>query len=168
MTEKPKELNEREERLLKAKSDALRLLSFRPRSVQEMRSRLKMKRFTEDIIDDVVDLFQKQGLLNDAQFADLYAQSRIYTRPSGKRQVEQDLKKKGVSSKVVAETMRKLGDYDEKKAARDLVYGRFQKMTGVTRERKKARLFSFLQRRGFSSGIIFSVLQELFSEIEET
>jgi regulatory protein len=168
MTEKSKDSNEREERLLKAKSDALRLLSFRPRSVEEMRSRLKMKRFAADIIDDVLDSFQKQGLLNDAQFADLYAQSRIYTRPSGKRQVEQDLKKKGVSSKVVAETMQKLGDYDEKKAARDLVYTRFMKMTGVTRERKKARLFSFLQRRGFSTSVIFSVLQELFSEIEET
>ena len=157
----------REEALLKAKSDALRLLTFSARSVEELRSRLKMKRFGAEIIDDVVESFQKQGLLNDEKFAELYANSRVYTRPTGKRQVETDLKKKGVPSKIISETLAKMSDYDEKKAARDLVYGRFQKMTGVSREKKKARLFAFLKRRGFDTNIIFKVLSELFSEIQE-
>ncbi len=168
MESKAKEtITEHDERLLKAKSDALRLLSFRARSVEELRSRLKLKKFSADIIDEVIDSFQRQGLLNDEKFAELYANSRVYSRPTGKKQVEADLKKKGISAKVVSETLNKMTDYDEKKAARDLVFSRFHKMTGVSREKKKARLFSFLQRRGFSTAVIFSVLSELFSEVTE-
>ena len=80
----------------------------------------------------------------------------------GKRRLEFDLSKKGLSKETVRKAMDSLGDYDEKKAAKDLVFSRFQKMTGVPDEKKKARLFAFLRRRGFSTETIFSVLSDLF------
>ena len=148
----------------KAKSDALRLLSFRPRSVAELRQRLKLKKYPESIIAPVIELLQKQHLLDDEKFAKLFANSRVNSRPAGKRQIELDLKKKGLPGDLIRRTMESLTDYDEKKTARDLVRRKKQKMSGVSDEKKKARLFGFLQRRGFSSGVIFSVLSELFAE----
>lgn len=151
---------------VKIKSDALRLISFRPRSIDELRRRLKLKRHSDATIEEVIESFKKQGLLDDEKFARLFAHSRVYSRPSGKRQLEFDLKRKGLSDSLVAETLKSLGDYDEKKAARDLIYDRFHKMTGVSKEKKKARLFGFLKRRGFSDGAIFGALSELFKEDE--
>jgi regulatory protein len=148
---------------LKAKSDALRLLSFRPRSVEELRSRLKRKkRYPGEMIERVIGAFQKQGLLDDEKFAKLYAQSRIYSRPVGRRRLALDLSQKGLSRELVAETLAKLSDYDEKQTAKDLVFTRFHKMTGVSREKKKRRLYGFLKRRGFANDTIFAVMSELF------
>ncbi len=150
--------------LLKAKSDALRLLSFRPRSVDEMRRRLRLKRYGPGLVDQVIEVLSRQGLLDDEKFAKLYSQSRLFTRPSGKRQIEFELKRKGVPKEVVARTMEGLEGYDEKRAAVDLVRLRMAKMTGVSAQKKKARVFGFLKRRGFSNSAIFSVFDELFKD----
>lgn len=162
--EKKKEAAGPEETLLKAKSDALRLLSFRPRSVSEMRQRLKMKRFPADVIERTVELLSAQGLLNDEQFAKLFAHSRVFSRPSGKRQLEFELKKKGVSPETAARAIAGLGEYDERQAAKDLVALRVSKMTGISVDKKKARVFGLLKRRGFSNQTIYSVFDELFKD----
>ena len=152
--------------LSKAKSDALRLLSFRPRSVDELGRRLKLKRYPEEIISQVLSLLGKQGLLDDTRFAKLYAESRIYNHPTGRSQIAFDLKQKGVKKEVVDETLASLHDLDEKKMARDLVFKRFQKMTGLSVEKKKARIFGFLKRRGFTHDAIFDAMKELFKDVE--
>ena len=154
----------RNEVLLKAKSDALRLLSFSPRSIEELRKRLALKKYAPEIVAQVVELLKKQGFLNDKKFAELFAQSRVHSRPAGKKQLAFDLQKKGLSKEVVAGAMANLGDYDEKKAAKELVFGRFQRMSGISDEKKKARIFGFLKRRGFSNDVIFPVLRELFKK----
>ena len=163
MDETKENTNEADLRLVKAKSDALRLLSFKPRSVEEMRERLRLKRYGPAVIDSVIESLKRQGLLDDAKFAKLFAHSRIYTRPSGRRQLEFDLKKKGLSRDLITATLETFRDTDERQMARDLVLTRFRKMTGVQAGKKKARLFGFLKRRGFGNGIIFSVLNELFA-----
>lgn len=148
--------------LLKAKSDALRLLSIRPRSIDELKSHLKLKKYPETAIDEVIRLFQHQGLLNDEKFAKFYAAARVHTRPAGRRQLEFDLKRKGIPNKIVSETISNLEDYDEKKIAKDLVWRRFEKMSGLPKEKKKARLYGFLKRRGFSDDAVFQVINDLF------
>ncbi len=148
--------------LIKAKSDALRLLSFKPRSVRELEDRLKQKKYAPALVEKVIGGLKGQGLLDDEKFARLFAHSSVYTRPMGKKRLEIDLSKKGLSKETVRKALDSLGDYDEKKTAKELVFGRFQKMTGVPDEKKKARLFAFLRRRGFSTETIFSVLSDLF------
>jgi regulatory protein len=164
---KEKTLEGPEDRLLKAKSDALRLIAHAPRSVQELRTRLKQKKYGDELIDEVIEAFKKQGLLDDEKFAKLFAQSRVHTRPSGRRQLEFDMRRKGLSRETIGKAIEDLGEVDEKKTARDLVAGRFAKMTGVSDEKKKSRLFGFLKRRGFASQTIYAVLNELFRDMEE-
>lgn len=152
--------------LLKAKSDALRLLSFKPRSVEEMRTRLTAKKYSPKIVEEVLSVLETQGLLNDEKFARLFANSRVYTRPTGKKQLAFDLKKKGLAASLVDATIKNLQDYDEKKMAKDLVYTRIQKMTGVSNEKKKSRIYGFLKRRGFDNDVIFATLDELIHDDE--
>lgn len=159
--------NGEEKALLKAKTDALRLLSVRPRSIEELRGRLKLKKHAAIVIDSVMDLLKKQGLVDDERFAKLYAESRVYSKPSGRKQLEFDLKKKGLPRELVSKTLSNLSDYDEKKAAKDLVAKRFERMGGVSAEKKKGRIYGFLKRRGFGNDVIFAVMEELFKGAAE-
>ena len=151
--------------LLKARSDALKLLSFSPRSVAELTKRLQVKRYPQDIIDRVVEQFKKQGLLDDEKFARLYASSRVHSKPVGKRQLELELKRKGLPADLVKESVEGLQDYDERAAALEIAGRRLEKMAGISTEKKKARLFGFLARRGFAQGTVYSVLEELFKDL---
>ena len=162
-------LSPEDQEFLKAKSDALRLLSFSARSIKELREKLKAKRYLEQAIDRAVGVLEKQGLMDDSKFAKLYAESRVYHRPTGKRQLEMDLKKKGVSTFVIRETVDNLKDYDEKGMVRELAKKRLKSMTGIPKEKKKTRLYGFLKRRGFGNDAIFPVMDELLkaSAIED-
>lgn len=151
---------------VKIKTDALRLLSFRPRSVEELRQRLRQKKYTAEAVQEIIETLTKQGLLNDALFAKMFANSKIYERPVGKRQLEIDLKKKGLSAPLIQETLGGLKDYDEKKTAMDLARERFLRMEGLSDEKKKTRLFGFLKRRGFSNDAIFGAIRELLKNTE--
>ncbi len=152
----------------KAKSDALRLITFRVRSEDELRRRLKMRRHSDETVEETVAFLKSKGFVDDEKFAQLYANSRLTTRPAGLSQVERELRQKGVSKDIAARTMASLPEYDEKQAAAELVKSRFIKMTGVSAEKKKARLFAFLRRRGFSSAAVLAALSELFKgEVSE-
>ncbi len=158
------ENNDEEKALLKAKSDALRLLSFSARSSSELRKRLEMKKCPEDLIDQVIESFTRQGLLDDKKFAKLYAESRVYSRPTGRKSLEMDLKKKGLTPELVSETLSELKDYDEKAMAKELIRQRLRGMSGVSVEKRKARIFGLLKRRGFGSDVIFPAMNEAFKE----
>ena len=69
-----------EELLAKAKKDAFRLLSFRPRSTQELRARLSQKGYKDELVETVLEYLSKQGLVDDEKFAKLYALSRMQGR----------------------------------------------------------------------------------------
>ena len=152
---------------MKAKSDALRLLSFRPRSVEELRGKLRVKKYAPGTIDNVIEVLRKQGLLDDEKFAKLYSNARVHASPRGIRQVEQELKKKGLSNDLIQRTVANLHDYDEKKTAYELAHRRFEKMTGISAVKKKTRIYGLLKRRGFQTDVIFAVLKDLFQGISE-
>ncbi len=155
----------------KVKSDALLLLSVRPRSVEELRGRLKLKRHAPELIEGALELLQSQGLLNDEKFAQVFAGSKTLSRPVGRRQLEVDLKKKGIAPALIQTTLSKLVDYDEKEAVRKLVTAKISRMKDVPPQKVKARLFGFLKRRGFSSEVIFSVFSEILkdgSQVDES
>ena len=150
-----KELTESE----KAKSAVLKFLSVRPRSRAEIVKKLQTKRYPAAVIEETVVLLTKQGLVDDEKFAKLFANSQVYSRPTGSRKLAFDLKQKGLSAELIEKTISGIPDYDEKKMARELVIKRLRSMKGVSEEAKKRRLFSFLQRRGFSTNVIFEALK---------
>jgi regulatory protein len=156
-----------DEALLKAKSDALRLLSFQARSVEELKKRLVQKKHPPELADRVIEVFKKQGLLDDEKFARLLANSKV-SRPTGRRRLEADMKKKGLKADVISRAIGGLEDYDEKKMARELAQSRYQRIKDLPTQKIKARLFGLLARRGFRSDTIYAVVAELFKNDRET
>lgn len=150
-----------DEALIKAKSDALRLVSFQARSSEELKTRLIEKKHAPAIVDQVLATFKKQGLIDDEKFARLFANSKV-SRPTGRRRIEADMKKKGLRPDVISKTIAGLEDYDEKKMARELAQSRFQRIKDLPPQKIKSRLFGLLSRRGFRSDTIYAVVAELF------
>ena len=152
--------------LAKAKKDALRLLSFRARSIQELRGRLMRKNHPPALVEQVLEFCLKQGLLDDEKFAKLYALSRIQSRPVGKNLIQRDLQSKGVSAQIVQQALGTLVDFDEKQTALDMATRRHQRMSGLDENVSKARLYGFLKRRGFTGEAVFYALTQLYKGAE--
>lgn len=79
----------------RVRSRIMRFLEYRPRSEQEVRQRLKLLDVPLETADRLVIMLTESGLLDDAAFGRMYAQSRL--GKYGPARVRMDLLRKGVS-----------------------------------------------------------------------
>ena len=144
----------------KAQGDARRLLRYRPRSIQEMANRLKLRGHPSAVINTVLAELTTAGALNDRQFAVLWARSRAHAL-RGSRRIAQELQCHGVAKPLIAETLNILaGEYDEAAAARALVERRMNRCRHEPRAVVWRRFSAQLARRGYPMNVIEDVLTE--------
>lgn len=139
---------------------ALRLLSYRPRSDAEIRTRLS-RRFGKEIIDRVLLQLKARQMVDDAAFAQFWRENRESFSPRSKRLLKLELRQKGIDPEVVDEV---LEGFDDDESAY-----RAAKRKGRTLERDyetfRRKLGAFLGRRGFSYGVIKRTIERLWQEL---
>jgi len=149
--------------LLAAKQVATRQLSYRPRSVTELRQTLGQRGFGSHIIDQVIERFSELGYLDDADFARRWIQTREQLAPRGTRLLKQELRQKGINADLADEALA-VADLDELETATRIAERRLPKMSGLDRDTQRRRLAGYLERRGFSHDIVRQIDRKYFRE----
>lgn len=138
---------------------ALFLLKFRMRSKQEIIERLKQKKYDQDEINETVSDLEKNNLINDERFVQSFIRSRLEYARKGPCYIRIDLTKYGISKDLIDQHIKEIKPEDEREVAKHLLNSRtrqWQKLDPLT---KKRRAISLLQRRGFSSKVISSLIR---------
>jgi regulatory protein len=144
---------------------ALNFLSYRPRSVAEVRSRLTEKGYDPTTIDEVIARLSRAGLLDDVAFARYWLENRDTHKPRGSRALQYELRQKGVADAVIADL---LADYDESDAAYRAALPQAHKLARRNDiDTLRSKLVAFLNRRGFSFGIARDTVDRLLKELQE-
>ncbi len=150
---------------IRAREAALRLLAVRARSEGELVDRLRRKGFTEEVTAVVVSGLAEVGLVDDAAFARAWADEKMRLRPIGPRRLTSELFSKRIRKELVAlvvdETFR---EHSELELARRAIEKKVRVSGGVDAAKRRARLHSFLLRRGFSYEVAATVLKEIEGE----
>ncbi len=146
----------------RARGAALRLLALRPRTVLEIQERLG-QRFGKDAVDETVARLLSEGLLDDADYANQWRQSRERHKPRSRGMIARELKSKGVADEFIDDA---LEGYDSSDAARRSAHRYASRQSGASRIAFDRRVGAFLARRGFEPSVIRQVLQELREELE--
>jgi len=141
---------------------ALNLLSYKPRSLAEMRARLMEKDWAEEeIVGQVLARLEELGYLNDEEFAANFANSRLAAKPIGRSRLRRDLLRKKLSSETVENT---LDEAYEQQCEEELIVraiGKRLRLKGAPTDREEAkRLFDYLIRRGFSYDLVIRKVRE--------
>ncbi len=149
----------------RATGSALNLLARRPRSSQEVRSRLKQNGFAEPAIEEALQRLEGWNYVDDADFARYWVENREANRPRGRRLLEQELRHKGVDREVARSAI-DAAEPDEFAAALELANGKLRSYSGLDPQVARRRLAGFLGRRGYGFDVIGPVLQRVFGEAE--
>jgi len=150
------------EEVKKAKDYAFKLLSYRPRSIKEIRNRLKKKDYSSKVILEVIKSLKRLKLLNDREFVRMWVESRIKTRPMGRYRLYQELIQKGIDRDLIEKTLSNYREEKEIELAKELAQGKLKRSyRNLDRVTARRRLYGFLQRRGFSYDAIQEVMKEL-------
>lgn len=154
------------EELERSREASLRLLAVRARSMRELRDRLARKGFDRAVVSETLRGLEAAGLLDDREFARLWCEERVRLRPVGPLRLRKELISKGLSGALVDEALRETyGEHDEVELALRALRRRAR--PGTVSEKEKARLHSFLLRRGFKYEAISQALRQLKAEIED-
>jgi len=150
----------------RAYARALNFLSYRPRSSKEIRDKLVRDEFPETVVHRVLERLQKEGQINDADFASLWVESRTHSRPKGARVLRQELRIKGVEAETIAHSLP--DDEQERLNALEAVRPQMRKWNGLDERAQRDKAIVFLQRRGFGFGAALSALRALAEEDQDT
>ena len=144
----------------KARDAAFRLLTHRPRSEAEVRTRLT-QRFPGDIVDRVLASLREQSFINDDDFARLWTESRNNNNPRSAAAIRRELLSKGVSREVAEEAV---ADVDDADGAYRAAAKFSRRLAGAEYESFHRRLWGHLQRRGYSASVSRQTTNRLWEE----
>ena len=144
-------------------SDALRYLSFRPRSASEMERYLRRRGADETALTVAMERLHRAGLVDDEAFARYWVENRGAFSPRGARALQAELRAKGVDQARIAEV---LDEKDEGEDERAYQAGlkRLRLLARCDEDEFRKRLCAFLQRRGFDYETARATAERLWAE----
>ncbi|MCI0336077.1 MAG: RecX family transcriptional regulator [Acidobacteria bacterium] len=147
---------------------ALKLLSYKPRSVAELRERLLEKEWADETtVDQVIARLRELGYLNDEQFALSYATSRLNTKPLGRTRLRRDLQRKKLPTQTVENTLDEAYNMQSEEDLIERAIDKRLRLKGPPSTRQESKkLFDYLIRRGFSYDLVLCKLREIGTRIE--
>lgn len=144
-----------------ARKKALRLLEHMDRTEKGLYDRLLRAGFSEELAADAVAYVKDYGYVDDERYARNYILYRIHDK--SRQKIFQELQQKGVSKSIIQNAWDEAADQekpDERAVLRQMIEKKYAQGSRLD-EKAMRRLFGYLARRGFRTGDIFSVLEEL-------
>jgi regulatory protein len=148
---------------------ALTLLSFRPRSIAELRRQLLRKGEPPAAVEAAILRLRELKYLDDADFARQFARTKLLAAGSSRRRIVLELTRKGVARDIADQAVAELGDsegIDPAAAARRVAEKKWKSLAKLDDFTRRRRLYAFLARRGFDPDEIRSVMTALGEELE--
>lgn len=146
----------------RAKSRAINYISGKLKTKYEVRLKLKEKDFTEDIIDEVIDILEKEEYLNDRLYCEVFIEDKKQLNGYGKNKIKSLLIQKGVLKSVFEDF---LDEFEYEEEFDNALKMGIKKLNLLSNEedvfKKKQKLINYLAYRGFSFDVINDVLREI-------
>jgi regulatory protein len=139
---------------------AIVLLAARDRTRRELSRRLAAGGFSRVDAEAALERLLEEGYLDDRRFASAWARGRLRTKPMGPHRLGRELEAKGVEEDLVREMLSDIYDEGEDGVARRAIAGKLGLIRHLPVASRTGRLARFLQRRGFSSEVIWRLLRE--------
>lgn len=146
---------------------ALNALVARAKSKGELLAHLKRRGVEDDVAQAIIYRLQEAGLINDAEFAKAWTQSRHRSKKISKRIIAGELRTRGVEQSSIDQALDEIGDEDEYRMAFELGMRKYSTMSRLESDVQIRRIQSLLARKGFSFTIISRVIRELGVQSDE-
>ncbi len=155
---------EEQELLDRAKNLAYFYLKIRPRTEKEIVDYLSKKKkrhkLTDEIIKKTVDSLKEEKLIDDKAFISWHVDRRSRAKPKSRMLLSQELIKHGVSRELVTYFFEDQ-PLEEEPLAKKALEPRWARWSHFPKDKRFQKAASFLQRRGFSYGVVKNTIAEL-------
>ena len=143
---------------------AVGYLAARARSTREIEQKLLQAGYRPCTVEMVIYKLQRENLLDDADFARQWVESR-QTHKLGRSRIAQELRRKGVSQEEAEEALSVIDDEDQLAGAVALVEKAAARIKpGEDIRKASSRIAGMLARRGYSWDIAKQAIQQVLTD----
>jgi regulatory protein len=140
-------------------------LQRRPYLQKELQRKLKLKKFTQDIIDQAVVHLKKNKYINDDEYIRMFIRDAIRQAKSGPMLIKKKLIEKGAALSKIEPHLDELFSFEQQyKIALKLLQLKNQKINENTVLVQKQKLQTYGMGRGFNWGVLESVINQIIKE----
>lgn len=156
------------ENLIAAREQSWRYLSRRPHSTKEMRDKLSIKKYTKDIIDEIISDLTDKDYLNDHSFSKELITDEIKYKRSGPLLIKSKLFKKGIPVNIFEPLINQHypTEYQSENCLQ-LAKKKQKLIDKLDRKAQQVKLGNYLQQKGFTWDIISPIISELFKGVDD-
>lgn len=138
----------------KAYNRAIHYLSFRPRSISEVKDYLLKKDFNDQVVEQTITKLQQLALLDDEKFIEVWVSSRNQLKPRSKLQLRHELQAKKIDKELIAQALADISDSEELNLIKKVIASKKRQ----PKYQDKQKLLAYLLRQGFSYNLIKQAL----------
>lgn len=139
------------DRVMQCTHQAYRYLSRRPHLNAELRRKLYQKAYSKEIINQTIEILQKQKYLNDSDFIGRYIKDEMNIKHIGPLRIKSKLLQKGARSEDIEHLLQKIyGERQVIENARLQMNKKLAALKDIEPLKKRQKLIHFLQQKGFS------------------
>ncbi len=148
-------------------ANALNFISYRPRSILEVKEYLKRKEVSAEYFEEIIRRLLEKGYLDDALFAQKWVANRQLLKPKGKYALRAELREKGISTEIIDNVLASIDEEDEREQAIQVARKKMRQWRGKTWHEVQPKILRFLTYKGYGMDAIFKILPQLKAEFDE-
>jgi len=163
-----KEINQlkRFQKEREAERVAINYLSYKPRSINELRRKLWTKKISDAMIDITIEKMKNYGYLDDEKYARDWIEERIRTRGFSSSKIKSELFLKGISKEIIENNLTEIYTPElEIKTAKRIAKKQIRKYKALDKKVIRRRIINFLLRKGYNYSVIESILPEILENL---
>ena len=146
---------DKKQALVKAESFCV----YQERSQKEVRYKLVEWGMRGDELEEILSELIVNNFLNEERFAKSYASGKFNIKKWGRVKIKQGLKLKGVPDKILQKALYSLDDDDYMQTLENLAIKKSNTLTESNPLKRKMKLTTYLQGRGFEIDLILLALK---------
>jgi regulatory protein len=132
---------------------------YQERSQKEVRYKLVEWGMRGDELEEIITELILNNFLNEERFAKTYASGKFNIKHWGRVKIKQGLKLKGVPDKILQKAIYSLDDDDYLQTIEKLAIKKADSLNENDPFKRKNKLMSYLQAKGFETDLILLVLK---------
>ena len=135
--------------------------SRQEKCISEVSQKLSSMRISSAEIERVIDTLVRENFINEPRYAEFYCRDKLRFNKWGKVKTRYFLAQKGLPVSVIEEAINGIDEEYYKGILREEMLKKRKTIKGSNVFDVRGKLFRFAQQRGFETGLIYQVIDEI-------
>jgi regulatory protein len=149
-----------------ARTVVLSQLSVGPRTRAQLKERLENHGIEDAVSEKVLDRFEELHLIDDAEFARTWVESRHRTKGLSRFALRHELRARGIDEETVQQALATVTPQGELEAAKALVIRHMKRGRGEDIARRVRRCSAMLARKGYGAETVRLAITDILGTMD--